>query len=58
MQKENRSAYVSVRMTQYEADRLDRIARRLSWSRSQLMRELFLRFEQKHHDPVKELQKQ
>ncbi|MHA2039670.1 MAG: ribbon-helix-helix protein, CopG family, partial [Promethearchaeota archaeon] len=39
-----------------EADSLDHIARRLGWSRGQLLRELFQRFIETHRQPVKELQ--
>jgi len=56
MKAEIKDVIVGVRFSSYEADVLDRIARRLGWSRSQLLRELFSRFIDEHPNPVKELQ--
>lgn len=57
MKAEIKDTIIGVRFSSYEADVLDRIARRLGWSRSQLLRELFSRFIDAHPDPVKELQR-
>ena len=56
MKAETKDVIVGVRFTSREADSLDHIARKLGWSRGQLLRELFQRFIETHRQPVKELQ--
>ena len=56
MSEENKEVVITIRLTLREAGKLDSTARRLGWSRSQLLRELFNRFYDAHRDPVKELQ--